>query len=89
MPKTLLISRKNPEFKGLMTELVKGIRSDDALHINHVKKLLEEANIHVGYNKESDKLEVLQEGARPVVFDAKEFESVPAQPAQPQPAAKA
>lgn len=81
MPKKIMINVTNPEFVTLVTELVKGLRAQDSLHINHVKTLFEEASIHVGYNSESDKIELLEEGRRPVVLDAKEFDVKPVAPA--------
>ena len=75
MADKILINHHNPIFIGLMSQLVRGIRTNNKSDINHVKVQFEKADINVAYNSESDKIEILEKGCRPVVFDAKEFES--------------
>jgi len=74
MSKKILINKHNPEFYNLMVATVKAVRANDVSAINHVKTKFQEGNIAIAYNKESDKIELLEQGFRPVVLNAKDFE---------------
>jgi hypothetical protein len=69
----LAINRHNPTFRKKMWKLVKGIKEGNELYIQEIKEYFAEYKIQLAYNKETDKIRLVAQGAVPVDFRADEF----------------
>jgi hypothetical protein len=85
--KLFVINGHNPEFRGMMERIAVAIRENDSAAIDAVRADLVDAGmkISVSYLPDSDRIQLIVEGNRPLLFQVVDYlppEKLAAEPAE-------
>jgi len=72
-----VFSAKNEVFRDMLQRFVKALRLNNQEQLEAVKAEYAQYKITVGYQEDTDKVILLAEGAKPCLFDAKEYDTIP------------